>query len=156
MKSPCPARSFTVQYLLLVFVLSLFACSKPKPDDQQIMDSLSAMSQAVKNRQNANLMNYLTSDFRGQQRLYKSDMNTLVFYQFRAYKKPGAVLSRVDIKVKDGQASVTAYLLLTGTDAVVPQGGRLLKVESNWRKEKDQWRVFRATWQDVVGEQRSP
>ncbi|MDH5408728.1 MAG: hypothetical protein OEZ33_04720 [Gammaproteobacteria bacterium] len=151
---------FPVKFIYSVFIsalfLSLLSCSKPKPDDQQIMDTLAIMTKAVKEKKVNDLMLYFDAGFRGQQRLYKSDMRTLALYQFRAFKNLGVVVSKVDIKLKDKEASVTAYVLLAGTDAALPQGGRLLEVESSWRKEKDHWLIYQAKWKDVVGEQRQP
>jgi len=120
------------------------------------MDTLAIMTKAVKEKKVNDLMLYFDAGFRGQQRLYKSDMRTLALYQFRAFKNLGVVVSKVDIKLKDKEASVTAYVLLAGTDAALPQGGRLLEVESSWRKEKDHWLIYQAKWKDVVGEQRQP
>lgn len=114
------------------------------------------MSQAVKAKQRQDLLAYLSNDFRGQQRMSKADMNGLIFYHFRLNQQLVVILSGVTVEVKAGQADVSAYLLLTGTNTTLPQRGRLLKVDSSWQKEQDQWRVITANWQDMIGDQRLP
>lgn len=149
-------QGFLRLFVVLVLYPILLACSEPQSDEQLIRTALDKMSQAVKVKQRQDLLAYLSHDFRGQQRMSKADINGLIFYHFRRNQQLVIVLSGVTVEVKVGQAMVSAYLLLSGTNATLPERGRLLLVESNWRKEQDQWRVITANWQDVVGEQRLP
>lgn len=144
-----PCRHACLRVLLLSL---LTACSEPASDEQRIADAMEQMQQAAGNKQLRSLMLFFHDGFRGKQKMNKADLQGRVFFHFRHNPRVRVYVSNTTIQVRDGHARVNCHLLVTGSQNVMPDKGRLYRVESDWRKEKGEWRVGGADWEDIVRE----
>ena len=111
---------------------------------------MAQMQQVAEQKQLRAVMRYFSDDFQGQRRMTKAALRAHIYIHFRHNPRIKVYVSNVDIQLNDKEAMVSCHLLVTGSQQTIPDKGRLYRVESSWRKDKDEWRVFRAAWEDAI------
>lgn len=140
------------RHACLIILLSpvLFACSKPQSDEKQIASAIEQMQQVAEQKQLRPVMQYFTHDFQGKRQMNKAALQARIYFHFRQNPRVKVYVSNVDIQLDESQARVSCHLLVTGSQDVMPDKGRLYRVESSWRKDKGEWRIFQADWEDII------
>lgn len=136
--------------LCLLASLLLFACSKPHSDEQQIASAIEQLQQATEQKQLGKVMQHFSDAFLGNRYLKKAALQARIYFHFRHNRRIKVYVSNIDIHLDEQQARVSCHLLLTGSQDIMPDKGRLYRIESGWRKDKGKWRIFQADWQDVI------
>ena len=136
-----------------LFLPLLFACSKPLPDEKQIAAAIEQLQQATEKKQLRTVMQFFSDDFRGRHQMNKAALQARVYMHFRQNPRVTVYVSNVDIQMNKDQATVSCHLLVTGSQDVMPDKGRLYRIESAWRKDKGTWRIFKADWKDIFVQQ---
>ena len=128
----------------------LIACSEPPSDEKLIASALEQLQQAAEKKQLRSVMRYFTDDFLGHQQMNKAGLQGYFYVHFRHNPRVTVYVSNVDIQLDEHQAWVSCHLLVTGSQHVMPDKGRLYLVTSSWRKDRGEWHVFRAEWEDAI------
>ena len=69
---------------------------------------------------------------------------------FLRYNNIGVRAMQRDARLAIGAreaAEVKGRLLLTGAEGVLPSNGNYVEIDSEWRLEDGQWKLFRLRWQ---------
>lgn len=138
--------------LFLLLSPILFACSEPPSDEKLIASAIEQLQQAAEKKQLRSVMQYFTDDFQGKRQMNKAALRARIYFHFRHNPRVTVYVSNVDIQLDENQAQVSCHLLVTGSQDVMPDKGRLYLVTSSWRKEKSEWRIFQAEWEDIIQE----
>lgn len=136
--------------LVLLLSVLLFACSEPLPDEKQLRLAIQKMQQASDEKQLSPLMAHFADSFQGRHGMRKRDLQARIFFHFRINPRVRVFVSNTDIQVNGGQARVSCHLLVTGSQQTVPDRGRFYRVESDWQKQGDTWRVMKADWDEPI------
>lgn len=138
--------------LFLLLLPVLYACSEPPSDEKLIASAMEQLQQATEQKKLRAVMQFYTDDFLGNGRMNKASLQARIYFHFRQNPRVTAYISNVDIQLDENLARVSCQLLVTGSQGVLPDKGRLYHIESSWRKEQSVWRVFRSEWEDIIQE----
>lgn len=139
------------------FLLLLAACRPAPPAEKQIMMRIEQLQQLAEKKQLRSVMDFFSDDFQGPRDRNKAALQGRLFFHFRYNPTVRVYISNIDIQVnEDGQARVSCHFLATGSQDVMPDKGRLYRVESSWRKEDGAWRIYYADWEDAINELVAP
>lgn len=141
-----------MRYLvLLVGFLSLWGCHRSS-DEELIRARIAAMADAVEKHQVGTIDDALMAPFSAQQGQY--DKKALLNWMRLLLLKNAAVtvsVNHVALKISGERADAQlTVLILGGPGGLIPEKGRLLNVESVWRKTGDGWQVYSAQWRDTL------
>lgn len=136
--------------LLGLALLGLTACGSPPPDEQQIRDNIGVLVAAIEAKNAGLVLEHLEADFLAQDQLRAANIQGLLVYYGRRHQNLRVLPSHIQIAIDGERADVQLYALLTGADGLLPQDGRVLKVDSEWVKREGEWRVRRMNWRDAL------
>ncbi|HEX7026354.1 MAG TPA: hypothetical protein VF268_03875 [Gammaproteobacteria bacterium] len=147
-----PAISVGLRGLILgLSVLPIIACSPEETGPEAaILANIKAIAQAVENKDTGEVLDYVTEQFLGNDRLDKRELQGLMLAYYLRHKKINVVVTRMDIEVSEYDpysAKMRGSVLLTGTDRLLPENGRLINVSGEWQKYGDDWLLARLDWQ---------
>lgn len=136
--------------ILFLSSFLLAACSKPLPDEKQIMLNMEQMQQAAEEKQLVDLMRYFHGSFRGRHNMPRQALQARIYFHFRINPRVRVFISNTEIQLDGNQAQVSCHMLVTGSHKLMPERGRLYRITSSWRKDEGQWRVYQADWDDAI------
>jgi hypothetical protein len=124
------SRRRLLQALAVAPLAGLAACSRPDPE-RQIRAAIGEMEAAIKARHNGDFMSHVTDDF----------------------QRPGQGLDRAGLRqlftglvLRYPTATARLTVLATGGQGVLPEAGQAWEVNTDWRLEGSQWKLFAADW----------
>lgn len=137
--------------LLACISLLLNACHRT-PDEEQIRQAITAMTQAVESGKFGDLAKYLHQDFRANDELTAEQVKQmLTMYGMQHQAISISVVSSktvIDPVYKDRAESTLSVISTSGTSfAGLPSDGSARVVKLQWRKDGD-WKVLKANWQE--------
>ena len=136
--------------LLCLVWFGLSACGSPPPDEQQIRDRIGVVVAAIQAKDAGPVLEHLEDDFLAQDQLRATNIQGLLVYYGRRHQNLRVLPSHIQIVLDGERADVQLYALLTGADGLLPEDGRVLKVDSEWVKREGEWRVRRMIWRDAL------
>jgi ketosteroid isomerase-like protein len=139
------ARSGILRGLIVVLLLGLGACTKP-PEEERLRAAIAAMQAAAEARQPGGVVDHVSEEFSGSHGLDREQLRRLMQAQMFGRNNIGVTLGPLDIVIEGDHAEVRFLLLTTGGGRLLPEQARGYRVESGWRIEDGEWRVYRATW----------
>lgn len=133
--------------LALALLASLTACSR-KPDEQRIRDAITAMQQAMEQRDPRAFMRHVSSDFIGNDATMDRDaLHNLLRAEVLRNDDIGVTLGPIDIDLGGGRATAKLTATFTGgAGGLLPERGSIYTFTSGWKKEDGEWRCFSARW----------
>jgi len=158
-------QKFLGKYLILIFILSLFAffmCSGPKTNEDQIRELMKEAGQHIEKKDISSLMGLLSddySDYRGRDKSQTQDMIQTYFSEFR-----GIVVHVLSTRIDEIDLPAAAVQ----TDAALSSGAakalrKLVPVSTdNYRfkiemiKKQGRWWIRHAEWKHIGIEELFP
>jgi hypothetical protein len=138
---------------LACFVLSLLllaGCAR-KPDEQRIRDAVAAMQSAMEAGSPRDFMAYVTRDFTGNDGTVDHDgLANLMRAMLLRNDKVGVSLGPIDIEVQGTRAKMHVIATFTGGAGLIPEHGAIYSIDSGWRREGSDWRVYFAKWEQKL------
>jgi hypothetical protein len=140
--------------LLFTFLLmSLLGCSEPPlPAEQQILNNFESAKIALEQLEPKELREILAENFEiiGLHKQYDYGLikKTMTVFRFRK-QKINIILSGTTVtldKYNTHLASLKSTALVTGGKGLLPEDGRLYKVNSQWRLYDNQWKITKLSW----------
>lgn len=131
---------------LAMACLLLLGCTRTAPE-QALRDSVSALQEAVEQRDASALRDWLAEDFVGPRRMDRDGARRLAALTFLRRRDVGVTLGPLDVSMQQDHATVRFTAALTGgSGGTLPDTARLYDVETGWRIEEGDWRLTSARW----------
>lgn len=133
-----------------LLILPMLSCSSKTGPEEAIRANINAIAQAVEDKDTGEVLDYVTEQFLGNGRMDKQDLKGLILAYYLRHKKVNVVVTRMDIEVNEYDpysAKMQGAVLLTGTDRLLPENGRMVNVSGEWQKRGDDWLLARLDWQ---------
>ncbi len=139
-------RRRTLLATLALAPFFLAACSRPDPE-RQIRAALGEMEAAIKARNNSDFMSHVADDFqRPGQGLDRTGLRQLFTGLVLRYPTIVLVVTVNEVRVTGTTATARLTVLATGGQGVLPEAGQAWEVNTDWRLEGSQWKLFAADW----------
>jgi hypothetical protein len=135
--------------MFMVAALLLGACAKTN-DEEQIAQAITAMSEAIENKEFMAIHAHLHESFRANDRMDAKEVRQLLAMYGMQHKKLGVTLvsskTTLDPVYPDRAATVMS-VVVTGSSGRLPSDGSVRTVEIEWIKDSGDWLVRTAKWQ---------
>ncbi len=131
--------------LLLGLLLALCACTR-EPDEQALRRTMAEMEAAVESGRSADFLDHISEDFSGQDgSVDNRELRALLLGHRLRYQDIGLVLGPATVKLFGDRATITVDVLASGGQGL-SETGRVIAIESHWRRDDGDWRCFAANW----------
>lgn len=134
--------------VVVVFLL-LLSCSDYSAE-QQIETRINDMQRLISDKSLSDFMNYFALDFIGNKKLTRNNLRQLIFFQFQRNRNIETYQWQADIKIENNIAEVEIYVLVSGSDKILPDRGNGYKIISLWKKIGDEWLIVKASWKQSL------
>lgn len=134
--------------ILIAAVLLLGACSKGN-DEEQIAQAITAMSEAVENKEFMAIQPHLHESFRANDQMDAKEVRQLLAMYGMQHKTLGVTLvgSKTTLDpIYPDRATTVMSVVVTGSSGRLPSDGSVRTVELEWIKDSGDWRVRTAKW----------
>lgn len=131
-------------------MLSVLSCSSNTGPEEAIRANIKVIAKAVEDKDTGEVLDFVTEQFLGNGRLDKRELKGVLLAYYLRHKKINVVVTRMDIEVSPYDpysAKMKGSVVLTGTDRLLPEDGRLVSVSGEWQKYGDDWLLARLDWQ---------
>jgi len=135
--------------ILMVAVLLLVSCAKTS-DEEQIKETISAISAAVESKQFSALQAHLHESFRANDQMNARQVKQLLAMYGLQHKRLGVTItsSKTTLDpVYPDRATTMMSVVVTGSSGRLPSDGSVRTVEIEWIKDSGDWLVRTAKWQ---------
>jgi len=127
------------------FLAMASACKRSTPE-QALRRDVSALQAAIETRDAGAVHDFLAEDFIGNDGLDRDGARRLAALYFMRNDKVGVTVGPLDVAVQGDHATVRSTVALTGGGGLLPDSGRIRRVESGWRLESGGWRMTSIAW----------
>jgi len=135
-----------VSSALAIVAVLLLGCTRTAPE-QALRESISALQEAVEQRDASAVRGWLAEDFVGPGGMDRDGARRLAALTFLGRREVGVTLGPLDLSVQPEHATVRFTVALTGSSGgVLPDAGQVYDVETGWRMEEGEWRLTSARW----------
>lgn len=132
---------------LLTALSALLACQRPPPE-QRLREQISQLQAQVQARQISRVMDAVAEDFSGNEAMDRATLHNLLRAQVLSRQAVGVTLGPVAVEVKGQTATASFEMILTGGNGGwIPETGAAYRVETGWRADGQDWKLYSATWQ---------
>ncbi len=138
----------TRQLLPLLALAVLCACT-PSPPEQVIRQALQRAEAAIEERDAGDAVAVLAEHFDGGGYYGKQDIRRMLALQFLQHQRIEVLLGNVDIELVEPQrqqAIMTATAVATGGVGLLPDDGRIWRLEGRWELIEGDWLLTRLSW----------
>lgn len=140
----------SLRTLPIILILLLTACGH-KSDEDLIKQNLDQAIEAVKTRQPKAVVEHLTTDFLGQERMSVEDVRRFMIAQFFRNQKINIVTTGLNITVDNAQQAHASFrVVVTGGVDWIPERLDYYRVETDWVKQDGDWLIRTANWKPVL------
>jgi hypothetical protein len=141
------ARGGWMALCLLTLVSGLPACQGPQPE-QALREQLSQLQQRIEAKEISRAMTVLAEDFTGNDAMDRTAVHQLLRAQVLARREVGATLGPVAVTMQGQTATASFDVVLTSGDGgLLPETGAAYSVQTGWRADGDDWKLYTAAWQ---------
>lgn len=142
-----PLSRLVATALLAMTVSILPACGRA-PAETRLRQQIEAMQDAVSQRDPRGFMQGVATDFQGNGGMDRDALHNLLRGQVLAKANIGVVSGPLDVQVSGDTARVRFQVALTGgSGRFVPDSAQAYEIDSGWREEDGEWRVYYAKWE---------
>lgn len=130
-------------------ILLLAACGGAGPE-AEIRENIASMQQAVEARESGAAVEYLAEHFTGAHGVDKQGLRRILMAQFMRHKNIRVTITNLDISVNEYNpvtASMSAVVLVTGAEGLLPRDGDLINVSGDWELHEGEWLLVSAHWE---------
>jgi len=147
---PRPSRPLSrrVAAALLAMAVSVLPACGRAPAETRLRQQVEAMQDAVSQRDPRGFMQGVAADFQGNGGMDRDALHNLLRVQVLANASIGVVSGPLDVQVSGDTARVRFQAALTGgSGRFVPDRAQAYEIDSGWREEDGEWRVYYAKWE---------
>ena len=147
------ARSWSVYGWLLLFCAALLlgACGQKEEDPLVALNAqVDALLEALQGQQSSKVMSLLHPEFKAQEKLDREWVQQTMTAMFLRFRTIHIHVVQRDARMFPGAreaAEVKGRVVLSGTEGLLPQDGDYVEVESEWRQDGGEWKLFRLRWE---------
>lgn len=138
-------------FAFALLILPATSCTTTETGPEEaIRDNIATIQQAVEGKDTGEVLDFLTEQFLGNGQLDKQGLKRLMLGYYLRHRKINIVVTRMDIEVSPYDpysAKMQGVVVLTGTDRLLPQDGRIVNVSGEWQKYGDDWLLARLNWE---------
>lgn len=134
--------------LLLLAQLPLAGCAPPPPAEEGVRAALERVAAAVEAHDAGTVMGTLHDEFRNRGRggpMDRADARRMLMAVFYRHRKISVNLAsvRVEPDGMNGERATARFnaLVTGGPGGLLPAEARLYRVESEWRRDGDDWKL---------------
>lgn len=132
---------------LLLLSMLLPACGR-EPAEKRLRDRIGTMQVAASERDARDFMDGVTSDFGGNGGMDRDALHNLLRAQMLANAGINVATGPLDVLIDGDTARVRFQVVLTGgSGRFALDRAQAYDVDSGWREENGQWRVYYAQWE---------
>lgn len=132
---------------ILLSMAGLSACGKPPPEER-LRARVSEMQAALVERSPDRFMQGFAMDFAGPHGMDRAAAHNMLRGQVLRNSRMSAVTGPLDISLNGDRATVRFNLVLAaGNASWLPEHAQTYRVNSGWREEDGEWRVYYAHWE---------
>lgn len=138
------------KFIFCLLILPILSCTTKTGPQEAILANIKAIQQAVEDKDTGEVLDFVTEQFLGNGRVDKQGLRGLMLAYYLRHKKINVVVTRMDIEVSEYDpysAKMLGSVVLTGTDHLLPEDGRMVNVSGEWQKYGDDWLLARLDWQ---------
>ena len=146
------ARSWSVYGWIVLFCMALVvsACGKKEEDPLEALNAqVDALMEALQTQHIRHAMAILHPQFTAQDNLGQDWARKTMTAMFLRDSNIGVRAMQREARMFPGAreaAEVKARILLTGAEGVLPSDGNYVEVDSEWRQDGGEWKLFRLRW----------
>lgn len=132
--------------VMTCFLLS--GCARTAPE-QALRDSVSALQEAVEQRDASAVQDWLAEDFVGPHGMDRDGARRLAALTFLRRRDVGVSLGPLGVSMSTQQDHATVRFtaaLTAGAGGALPATARVYDVETGWRNQEGDWRLTSARW----------
>ena len=138
--------------LVLICFMALLPACKRTPDEQRIRENITAMEQAMENRDPRAFMAHIADDFIGNDAAFdRNALHNLLRAEALRNDSIGVILGPIDIDLQGDRATVHLTATFTGgSGGALPERGSVYTITSGWRREGRDWVCFSGRWEQEL------
>ncbi len=144
----CATTTIGLFLLLAALASMLVACTRTPPE-QRLREQISAMQAAIESRDARDFMQGVTDDFAGNAGMDRAALQQVIRAQVIANLRIGVTLGPAEVQLhEDGRRATVRFTAMAtgGSGRMLPERGRVYDIETGWRDEDGQWRLYAAQW----------
>lgn len=130
-------------------LLLLAACGGAGPEEE-IRENIAFMQEAVEARESGAAVKYLAEHFAGAHGVDKQALRRILIAQFMRHQNINVAITKLDISVNEYNpvtARMSAVVLVTGAEGLLPRDGELINVSGDWELHEGEWLLVSAHWE---------
>jgi len=137
---------------LLLLIPALVGCADSSSDEERILAQIEAMTEAIEAGHVRDFMRPVAEDFiaaRGG--MDRNGLRALVMRERLA--RQSIRVRRINTEVSlsgSDRASASFNALATAGSGLLPDEGRLWRIETGWRRDDGDWMLISAAWEPVT------
>lgn len=124
------------------------SCTRSAPE-QAIREAIGRIEAGIEERDAGDVVDELAEYFKGNGYLDRKDVHRLLVAQFLQHQKIHVLLTNVVIEVSEPdqmRANMTATVVATGATGLIPDDGRLWRLDADWELVGSDWQLARLSW----------
>ena len=126
------------------------SCSRSDPE-RELRSSVSAMAQAIEQREPAVFLDSLSDDFARESGAFgKQDVKRLLVGAYLRNEKISVNALVTDVRIDGNRARAKVRVVATGGAGLLPEHGQGWDFDSVWRRENGRWKVYNAEWIEAL------
>lgn len=134
------------RWLLPTLVVLLAGCVRSDPETA-LREAVDGLHQAVEARDPAAVQQLLADDFIGNDGLDRDGARRLMAAIVLRHRELGSTLGPLQVEMGQDHADVRFQAMLRGgSGALLPDSAQLYDVDSSWRLENGDWKLYHARW----------
>lgn len=147
MQQSCGFRRSVMRALALVAMGIVAACNRPDAE-QAVRARIAAMQAAIDARDAGDVHGMLAEDFMGNEGLDRRGARQLAAGVFLRHRDVAARLGPVEVELRGERDAIARFnAVATGSNGLLPERGKVYRVETGWRLVDGRWRLRSASWE---------
>lgn len=136
--------------ILILAALLLVGCAK-NSDEEQIAETITAITEAVESKKFTAIQVHLHDSFRANDQMDAKQVKQLLAMYGLQHKRLGVTIAGSNTTmdpVYPDRATTVMSVVVTGSSGRLPSDGSVRTVEVEWIKDSGDWLVRKAKWRD--------
>ena len=143
-------RSAVAHVVAFALATASMACSRSDPE-RELRSSVSAMAQAIEQREPAAFLDSLSDDFARESAAFgKQDVKRLLLGAYLRNEKISVNAVVTEVRIDGDRARAKVRVVATGGAGLLPERGQGWDFDSVWRRENGRWKVYNAEWTEAL------
>jgi len=141
--------------VILLFFLALSACAKPISEEVQLKAIVNEVAEAAQKKDIDRIRKHISKSYRDQEGNDYDGVRRVLLYHFIRAETVSVFVRSTDVEIKGDTALVKANVILVrgkeikNISDIIPESAAGYRFEVVFKKEKEDWKIISAQWQDV-------